>query len=375
MAQAISAVEAFSVAASPRHSWTFAIVRDAAGTLGMGETDAEGRTDLVEREIRTSASALVGRAAEPGTLDACLHQAGVSIGNRSRAALSQALWDLDTRAAAVPLVARFGLRRRDLIKCYANLNRGLGERAPAVFAEHATAAVLAGFEALKIAPFDGLSPALCGSPDGQRLIEAGLERIAAVRTAAGPGVGLFVDCHWRFDEPRAAAVIRHVAEMGVTWFECPLPESEDMLAALRRLRRLARSCGVRLAGGDEFHSPMRLQTFLAADVYDVFMPDVKYLGVEATVEIAQKIVAAGADCSFHNPCGPIAHAHNVHLSALLATTTPLEFPFASTPLFMELVGEGAPFPARGGVCVPAQAGIGAAIRDQFLPRKLARRES
>src|SRR5262249_2324649 len=103
-----------------------------------------------------------------------------------------------------------------------------------------------GHTRFKLAPFDGLTPALCATPEGPHLIEAGLARIAAVRAAAG-SAEVMVDCHWRFAEPAVLDLIAALAALGVTWLECPIPEDHSAPRALARLRRQANRRGMRLA--------------------------------------------------------------------------------------------------------------------------------
>ena len=58
--------------------------------------------------------------------------------------------------------------------------------------------------------------------------------------------------------------------------------------------------------------------FLEAGIYDVIMPDVKYAGgLRELLRIGEFAAGLGVACSPHNPSGPIAHAHSLHLSAHL----------------------------------------------------------
>ena len=56
-----------------------------------------------------------------------------------------------------------------------------------------------GFNAVKIAPFDGVSPLQLNTPQGRRAFELGIERIVALRAAIGDEATLMVDCHCRLD--------------------------------------------------------------------------------------------------------------------------------------------------------------------------------
>src|SRR5207237_7672090 len=74
--------------------------------------------------------------------------------------LEQCLWDIQGKVFGVPVYELLGGRLRDRIRNYANINRSTEERTPAGFAAMAGKAVAAGFDAVKLAPFDGMPPRL-----------------------------------------------------------------------------------------------------------------------------------------------------------------------------------------------------------------------
>ncbi|MBK7473425.1 MAG: hypothetical protein IPI73_25090 [Betaproteobacteria bacterium] len=71
--------------------------------------------------------------------------------------------------------------------------------------------------------------------------------------------------------------------------------------------------------------------------------------------------AARHVCSPHNPSGPIAHAHSVHVSALLADCPFLEFQLGESSLFFDLIDGSLPDPEKGRSAVPAGNGLGVGI--------------
>jgi galactonate dehydratase len=279
-------------------------------------------------------------------------------------ALDQAIGDVMAQELGKPLAATLGSTQRDTIALYANVNRGMGDRGPAGFAARALEAKRRGFDALKIAPFD---EAQRGSD--KPAIGPGLERIAAVRAAIGPETKLLVDCHWRLTEAAARDVLREVEPLSLYWFECPLPEEPDNFGALRRLRSRANSTGVRLAGCEMMVAVDGFRPFLDAGIYDVIMPDVKYAGgLRELLRIAELAGGHGVTCSPHNPSGPIAHAHSLHLSALLPQFAFLEYQYEESPLFFDFVAGSLPDPRTGASALPQGTGLGlgvggAALRD------------
>ena len=193
-----------------------------------------------------------------------------------------------------------------------------------------------------------------------------------MRAAIGPEVRLLVDCHWRLTEASAGEVLREVEPLKLYWLECPVPEEIANFPALRRLRSRANAMGVRLAGCETMIGRQGFQPFLDAGVYDVIMPDVKYAGgVRELGRIAQAAASHGVACSPHNPSGPIAHAHSLHVSAHLPLLPFLEFQYGESPLFFDFVDGSLPEPQSSRSDLPRGTGLGlrlggAALRERLI---------
>ena len=347
----VASVAAVSIRVTPRTTWTFARATADDGAEGWGEGTLEGRSHEVESEIRAFDARLRGREITPPI------DVGPAPGELAKAAahsaVDQALWDLAARAADRPLAALLGGAQRSRIELYANINRGTVDRSPAGFAARAAEAAVAGFRAIKIAPFDGVTP---GTAE-LSLIQAGYARIAAAAEAIANRAELQVDCHWRFDEPAAREALTECARLGVVWFECPLPETPQHYAAIRRLRGKANAAGMRLAGAELFIGAQRFKPLLEQGLYDVVMPDVKYAGgVGECLRIAALAARHGVACSLHNPSGPVCHAHSLHISAVIASHERLEYQHGETPRFYA-IAPGLREPMQGSARLPGPLNI------------------
>ena len=360
----VADIEAFSARISDRTVWTFVRVRDTAGRRGWGEATLQGEAAAVHERVAALAPAFEGRAL-PSPLEAAV-VVGTRGGSTAEAAaisaIDQALCDLAGQERRQPLAAVLGTERRATIGLYANINRGTADRRPAGFGERAQEATARGFDAVKIAPFDDVSPGNAESVAGRRLLALGVERVAAVRAAIGPDRRLLVDCHWRFTERAASEMLREMEPLRLYWLECPLSEDSSMFPALRRLRSQANEGGVRLAGCESMTGLDVFRAFLDAGVYDVIMPDVKYAGgLAEMLRIGEAAAERGVLCSPHNPSGPIAHAHSVHVSALLAAFPFLEIQYGESPLFFDIVEGALPEPRGGTSVLPPGHGLGVGI--------------
>jgi len=350
-----------------RTRWIFVEIASSDARVGTGEATLDGGKDTVVAagarmaprlwSSDTRDPAAFARASAPATLaDAAL-----------ASAIDTALWDLHAQETGVRLVDALGGAQRASVRLYANINRRTRDRSAAGFAQSARDALTAGFDALKIAPFDEVSEARCVNGEGAQAMQAGLARIAAVREAVGPAARLMVDCHWRFDEATAAGMMDAAAEHGVHWIECPLPEIVDSIPALVRLRARATRRGVQLAGLEEGIGYESFRPFCEAGCYDVMMPDVKYIGgLREMLRCAEQLARHGIEVSPHNPSGPIAHVASVHISAAMRSFDILEMQFDESPLFDRLVrGEG---PARSGgsAALPHAIGLGVRLAPDVL---------
>jgi galactonate dehydratase len=312
--------------------------------VGWGEGTLEGRSAEVQREIHAFDAKLRGRSPtlpiDLGVIPQSLVEA------TAYSAVEQALWDLAARATGRPLAELLGGKKCERIELYANINRGTVERSPAGFAARAAEAAALGFRAIKIAPFDGVTQS------EKQSIAAGYDRIAAAAQAIEGRAELRVDCHWRFDEPAAGEALAECARLGVRWFECPLPETPEHYAAIRRLRGKANAAGLRLAGAELFIGADRFKPLLEQGLYDVVMPDVKYAGgLGECLRIAALAARHGVACSLHNPSGPVCHAHSLHVSAVLGGDERLEYQHGETPRFYA-IAPGLAEPSRGSALLP-----------------------
>ncbi len=361
---AIAAVEPVVVNVSPKTNWTFIAVTTATGDTGWGECSLNGWESLLVAYAGMLARDLSG--CEPDDPAARIrylpHSPGGMVAHAVRSAVEQACTDLRARRAGRPICALLGVAQRDAIPAYANINRGVAERSPDGFAAAAARARAAGYRAVKLAPFDGVIAEDAATTPIDARIRAGLDRVFAVRAAIGDDCALLVDCHWRFDEARAATLIGDLAPAAPHWIECPISEHPAQFPAIARLRRLARELGTRLAGGEAIAGADQAQVMCAAALYDVLMPDIKYAGgYRGMLAIAEVCAAHGVAFSPHNPTGPIAHLASIQLCAAAPAVLWLEHQWGESPLFHELVG-GDPAPLAGGsFVVPRTPGLGAAL--------------
>jgi galactonate dehydratase len=342
---------------SDRTIWAFVEVECASGALGVGEASLAGR----ERALVDAALDHLPVWIAGGPLPALEKPPPLPLAALA-SAFDVACADAAARRAGLSLAAMLGGKSDRPVPLYANINRRTRDRSPAGFAASARHAEASGFDAVKIAPFDEVSPRLRDDADGREAMERGLARIAAVREALEPTARLMVDCHWRFGAALAARLIDAIRPFAPYWLECPVAETPGAMPLLADLRRRLNASGTMLAGLEELTGAAAFLAYAEAGAYDVMMPDAKYVGgVSEMLDTAQALARLGVQVSPHNPTGPVCHVASLHLCTALAGFTVLEMQLDETPLFFSVTEPSAPIAAHGVSRPPLGPGLGIAL--------------
>ncbi len=309
-----------------RGDWAFVRIRTDVGLEGLGELRAGRDYGARADAVNALSELLVGQ--DPTRIEALADQVTKQTGPGGAglfawSACEQALWDILGKSLSAPVSQLLGGPCRDDIRLYANINRATTDRTPEGFARNATSAVADGFDAVKLAPFDGLPRDVDEVTDAQH----GIDCMRAVRSATGPDVDLLIDCHSRFTARGALVVADALRELDLFWFEQPTPESnaETMLA-------VKNACGITTAGGEQRTLREQWCDVLVQGSMDVIMPDVTVVGgLHELKKIAEMAEAWGIPTAPHGPFGPIALAAGAHAMAAHPGFMILEYAWGEIP--------------------------------------------
>jgi galactonate dehydratase len=352
---------------SAKTEWSF-VEFAADGVRGIGEATLPRAPAELDAAFTRAAGALAGGTLADALAFPIRHAPATLADAAIGSAIEQAAQDIAARLRGASCAEALGGRTDARIPTYANINRRTLDRTPAGFHASALLARDAGYSVFKVAPFDDLTPALAGTPEGDALMAAGIARVAAVRDAIGAGRQLFVDCHWRFTPATARNAIAALAAHNVVWFECPIPETVDAIGELKALRTYAHHWHMRLAGLEELTAPDAFAPYLAAGAYDVVMPDVKYAGgIAGLFAVAQLAATHGVACAPHNPSGPVSHIASAAACAASKQFEMLEHQLDESPLFFSLVGGVLPAPQDGRSRMPKGHGFGVTLETSVVP--------
>ncbi len=308
-----------------RGDWLFVIVETDGGVEGIGEFQAgvnygDRITALsrLAKELRgydpREIESLVGRTveAEPDNHTIC-----------ALSGIEQALWDIAGKVAETPTWQLFEPSVGSPVHLYANINRATEDRSPDGFARNAAAAVADGFDAVKLAPFDGFPFDI----DRASEAEEGIACVEAVREVVDPEIRLMVDVHSHFTVKGALELADALRALDLFWIEQPFPETDlDAVAGYRK------ECGIRLAGGEGFTRASEFLDLLKQECLDVIMPDISHVGgIHVLREIAKAADEYGTSFSPHGPRGPIALAASSQAVSSLPQFVMMEFAWGEVP--------------------------------------------
>jgi L-alanine-DL-glutamate epimerase-like enolase superfamily enzyme len=311
----------------------------AAGETGTGEAPP---TRAITGEDCTSILAALAAIrpallhAEFPTVDAAVEALhGALEGNYSaKAAVDMALYDLFAREAGMPLCVYLGG-----IPAPLRSDVTVSLNPPATMGEDASKAVQNGCDILKVK---------LGGRDGRDV-----ERLRAVRRAAGDDAVLLVDANQAWDEEEALAFIKAVEPLGVTLIEQPVPA--DAFESMRRIT--ARSPIPILADESVFslEEARRVIDAGAADMVNIKL--MKCGGIHRARKIIELCRDRGVPCMMGSMLeGPVSIAAALHLAMAYPET--VRWHDLDSPLLYRELPPSAPVRADGNLLsVTGRAGI------------------
>ncbi len=333
----VTGLETFYVKVNRRGNWLIPRLQTSAGVTGIGDASQSGDDAATLRFLRQFFEALKGRsiydvesfrAAVRPLVDANGRPATVAA-----SALEHCLWDIHGQVLSLPAYELFGGRVQPRIRNYANINRSTDPRTPDGFARMAERAVAAGFDAVKLAPFDDMPRGLTDATRIEQFTQRGLACVAAVRRAIGPKRDLLVDAHSHFNVERGLQLAKRLEPLNLFWLEevTPARPLED-LATINRLARMPTAGGESIRGVEGFYP------YITAGAVDIVMPDVRVCGgMLELLKIAALAEGARLRVAPHGPASPVGNAAAAQVCAAMPNFLILEFSYGEVPWRAELV--------------------------------------
>ncbi len=360
----IERFEVHRIAVDERTRWVMLELIAEDGHVGLGEALLPDDSSLGVEALSEAARRLCGtavlQALPPPQLLAVDQPSGL-LEATVRATIDQCLWDLRARIAGLPLHRLLGPTLRDRLKLYANINRGTRDRTPEGFAARAAAAIAEGFDAVKIAPFDGVGRANVHTTAGRAAAAMAAETAIAVREAIGSENMLMIDCHCRLDLVAARRFLHTTRDARIDWFEDVLPYHDiDGWIHLRSFSDAP------LAGGETARGTRDLLPFMERGIWDVVMPDVRFFGgITELVGLAALASQHQISIAPHNPRGPVATLASAQAMAGCPVFHMLEYQLGECEWRNELVSGNEQI-SNGHLQLPDGPGLGCALDQTML---------
>lgn len=300
----ITGLELFTV--PPR--WLFLKISTNEGVVGWGEPIVEGHAATVEAAVQEIGDYLIGQ--NPlrindlwQTLYRTRFYRGGPVMMSAIAGVDQALWDIKGRWHNAPVYDLLGGPVRDRIRVYSWIG---GDR-PDDVAAAARDRQANGFRAIKMNATEEMH-----FVDSPATVHAVVERVAAVRQAAGPDFGIAVDFHGRVHKPMAKVLAHALEPYNLMFIEEPvLPQNNEAL------REIANAASMPIATGERMYSRYDFKTLLQEGYVDILQPDVSHAGgISEVVKIASMAEAYDVALAPHCPLGPIALAACLQVDAV-----------------------------------------------------------
>lgn len=287
--------------------WLFLKIETDEGIIGWGEPVIEGKAATVKAAVDELMEYLLGK--DPMNIEDhwnALYRGGFYRGGpilmSAIAGIDQALWDIKGKFFNAPIHQLLGGKARESIKVYSWIG---GDR-PAEVGLEAKKIVSHGFTAVKMNATEELQYI-----DTYQKIDDAIKRIAAVRDAVGPTIGIGIDFHGRVHKPMAKILAKELEPFHPMFIEEPvLPENNEAL------REIAQHVSIPIATGERMFSRWQFKNLLMDGYVDIIQPDLSHAGgiteCKKIISMAEAFDVAAAP---HCPLGPIALAACLQVDA------------------------------------------------------------
>ena len=304
--------------------WMFLKITTNEGISGWGEPVLEGRAQTVETALREMAPLLIGQ--DPlriehlwQTLYRSTAYRGGPILTSALSGVEMALWDIKGKACGQPVYQLLGGKCRDRVRMYGHLKPTghPGDFPIEAMLEITRGRLAEGFTVMKYSIIPPIRPI-----DSPAMVEAAVERFAAVRECIGKNVDLAIDFHGRVSPAMSRRLLAALEPYYPLFVEEPvLPENVDALAAV------ARGTSIPIAAGERLFTRWGYRELIEKQAVSVVQPDLCHCG---GILEARKIAALAENYYMtyapHNPLGPISLAACLQLDACAPNLLAQEHP-------------------------------------------------
>lgn len=276
---------------------------------GLGETltyDPTGEeAKFIAQGVRSLARHLVGR--DPRQITQrwreLYQHAKRTTAFKPLSVIDEALWDITGKDAGKPLYELLGGKTSD-VRAYATFPH---RKPTAELLEDVSWLADAGFDSIKITAGNG--------------VDEDRERIEAVADALPAGFGFAIDANTTYNVAEALRLGRTAGELGLEWFEEPIPHTD-----IEGQAELNRRTDVPIAAYQSHFTHYPAVEHLRANALDVYQPSLYVCGGVTAAHRVATMVEAFDKRFVPHAFGPLVnYAASLHVSAACRTCDLIEF--------------------------------------------------
>ena len=280
--------------------WLLLRVETDDGFIGWGEPVVEGRVAATQACVHELEPYLIGQ--NPRRIEhiwQTLYRGGFYRGGpvltSALSGIDQALWDIKGKALGVPVFDLLGGAVREKMAVYSWIDSDT----PEIAARSVKEKMSQGFTTVKM-----FGTYATGWIDDRKAINDLLERVQAVRDAAGPDFGIAIDFHGRAHHSMARTLLKELEPLKPLFVEEPvLVENLDAFADLHRRSNIP------LATGERSFTRWGFKELLERGCADIIQPDLSHAGgISEVRRIAAMAETYDVALAPHCPLGPVALA-------------------------------------------------------------------
>ena len=348
--------------------WLFLKIETDSGLVGWGEPVIEGRAATVATAVGELMENLIGK--NPLNIEdhwQVMYRGGFYRGGpilmSAIAGIDQALWDIKGKYHNAPIHQLLGGRARDVMRVYSWIG---GDR-PRDVGLAAAGMVAKGFTAIKMNATDEMNYV-----DSHVKIDEVLARVAAVREAGGPALGIGIDFHGRVHKPMAKVLAKELEPFRPMFIEEPVLSQNN-----EALREIARHTTIPIATGERMFSRWDFKQLLIDGYADIIQPDLSHAGgiteCKKIISMAEAFDVAAAP---HCPLGPIALAACLQVDATCHNAfiqeQSLGIHYNKENDLLDYLVDAKVFDYENGFCkIPEGPGLGIEINEEYLLSRAA----
>jgi len=369
------------------------LVEDSEGVTGLGETFYGASVvqahlhDVVVPTLKADTPIAEPRAVAR-SISGYVGYSGSGAEVRARSALDIALWDIAAKRAGLPLRQLVRSDSAVAIDSYntcsgelyvneesrqSSANWGIeGNQRPQgewedlwrfLYEPGALARdlVQAGYQGMKIWPFDLAAEESHGAPDTD--FRFGLSVIEDIRSAVGSDIDIYVELHSLLGVEAAGRLATELEPFDIRWIEDPI--RADHIAQLQRLRDVTSAhlaIGENLGAGKNGYSHLIKNRLVDTVIFDLTWCG----GITEALDIQLDIVPGAQQVAYHDCTGPVSLAVATQMSLATPHTVVQEFARSFWHTWYPEMATGIPDWVGGQLVVGDQPGHGVELRAEFL---------